>query len=113
MREIFGKTEGQLSPLAFEDLARSVMNAHFGVPLVTEQVPGVPKEFDLVSPDGSIIGDAKYFTLVQGQRLPPAKFSVIAEHVWLLKKTRASVRFLVFGNQREVPQLMNIKKLIR
>jgi len=105
MSEVFGKTEGQLSPRAFEDLARSVMSAHFGVPLVTGQVPGVPKTFDLVSPDGSIIGDAKYFTLVQGQRLPPAKFSVIAEHVWLLEKTKASTRFLVFGNQREVPQL--------
>jgi len=65
----------------------------------------VPKAFDLVSPDGSIIGDAKYFTLVKGQRLPPAKFSVIAEHVWLLEKTDASTRFLVFGNQREVPRL--------
>jgi len=64
----------------------------------------VPKAFDLVSPDGSIIGDAKYFTLVKGQRLPPAKFSVIAEHVWLLEKTDALTRFLVFGNQREVPQ---------
>lgn len=81
------------------------MSAYFGVPLAPRQVSGVPKEFDLISPDGNIIGDAKYFTLVQGQRLPPAKFSVIAEHVWLLEKTRASVKFLVFGNQREVPQL--------
>jgi hypothetical protein len=105
MSEIFGKTEGQLSPRAFEDLARSVMSAHFGVSLVMGQVSGVPKAFDLVSPDGSVVGDAKYFTLVQGQRLPPVKFSVIAEHVWLLEKTKASTRFLVFGNQREVPQL--------
>jgi hypothetical protein len=42
-------------------------------------------------------------TLVGGVGLPPAKFSIIAEHVWLLEKTNADVRFLVFGNDREVP----------
>jgi hypothetical protein len=68
-------------------------------------VPGVPKEWDMVSPDGDIVGDAKYFTLVQGQRLPPAKFSIIAEHVWLLEKTGAPATFLVFGNDRQVPAL--------
>jgi hypothetical protein len=36
--------------------------------------------------------------------LPAAKFSIIAEHVWLLEKTRAATTFLVFGNDREVPQ---------
>ena len=51
------------------------------------------------------IGDAKYFTLVRGQRLPPAKFSVIAEHVWLLEKTGVLTTFLVFGNDRQVPSL--------
>ena len=47
----------------------------------------------MVSPKGDIVGDAKYFTLVHGQRLPPAKFSVIAEHVWLLEKTGAPTSF--------------------
>jgi hypothetical protein len=105
MREVLTQAEKRLSPRAFEDLARSVMSAHFGVPLVSGQVPGVPKEFDMVSPDGSIVGDAKYFTLVRGQRLPPAKFSVIAEHVWLLERTGAPTTFLVFGNDRQVPEL--------
>jgi hypothetical protein len=105
MREVLTQAEKQLSPRAFEDLARSVMSAHFGVPLVFGQVPGVPKEFDMVSPDGDIVGDAKYFTLVRGQRLPPAKFSVIAEHVWLLEKTGVPITFLVFGNDRQVPLL--------
>jgi hypothetical protein len=105
MREILAQAETRLSPRAFEDLARSVMSAHFGVPLVSGQVSGVPKEFDMASPDGSIVGDAKYFTLVRGQRLPPAKFSVIAEHVWLLERTGAATKFLVFGNDRQVPML--------
>ena len=32
------------------------------------------------------------------------KFSIVAEHVWLLHKSGASTTFLVFGDQREVPQ---------
>ena len=92
-----------LSAAQFEELARRVLSHYFGVPLNEGQVSGVPKLFDFVSPDGSIVGDAKYFTLVGGHRLPPAKFSVIAEHVWLLEKTGAKHKFLVFGNDREVP----------
>jgi hypothetical protein len=94
-----------LTPRAFEELARGVMSDHFGVPLGPGEVPGVPKRFDLISPDKQIVGDAKYFTLVQGQRLPPAKFSIIAEHVWLLEKTGTRQTFLVFGNDPDVPKL--------
>jgi hypothetical protein len=103
--ELSSHAEKELSPSAFEDLARAVMGRHFGVPLAPGQMSGVPKEWDMVSPDGDVVGDAKYFTLVQGQRLPPAKFSIIAEHVWLLEKTGAQIPFLVFGNDRQVPVL--------
>jgi len=96
---------GQLTSQTFEQLAQQKMSDHFEVSLVPGEVPGVPKKFDLVSLDKSIVGDAKYFTLVHGQRLPPAKFSVIAEHVWLLEKTSARIKFLVFGNDRHVPEL--------
>lgn len=104
-RDLVTEVEGRLAPRAFEDLARAVMSRHFGVPLAPGQVPGVPKEWDMVSASGDIVGDAKYFTLVHGQRLPPAKFSVIAEHVWLLEETGAPMTFLVFGNDRQVPEL--------
>jgi hypothetical protein len=97
--------EPALLPRDFEALAQRVMSKHFGEPLALGQVTGVPKRFDLVSADGQIVGDAKYFTLVGGERLPPAKFSVIAEHVWLLEKTNAGVCFLVFGHDRRVPEL--------
>jgi hypothetical protein len=96
---------GVLSPYDFEKLARSVMSIHFDVPLVAGEIPGVHKEFDLVSADQNIVGDAKYYTLVHGKRLPPTKFATIAEHVWLLEKTKADHRFLVFGNQRAVPAM--------
>jgi hypothetical protein len=84
-----GTTHPKLTAAQFEEFARRVFSQYFGVSLSEGQVPGVPKLFDFVSPDGSIVGDAKYFTLVGGRRLPPAKFSVIAEHVWLLEKTGA------------------------
>jgi hypothetical protein len=96
---------GELTSRAFEQLARSTMSIRLGVPLMAGKVPDVPKKFDMISPDGDLVGDAKYFTLVRGKRPPPAKFSNISEHVWLLEKTGAPTTFLVFGNQREVPEL--------
>jgi hypothetical protein len=62
----------KLNASQFEDLARQVISQRFGIPLQPGQVDGVPKLFDLVSPDGDIVGDAKYYTLVNGQHLPPA-----------------------------------------
>ena len=100
----FGTPLPGLSAAQFEDLARQVFSQRFGIPLRPGQAAGVPKLFDLVSPDGDIIGDAKYYTLVNGQHLPPAKFSIIAEHVWLLEKTPSRCKFLVFGNDIEVPK---------
>ena len=94
----------RLTATQFENLSRQIFSQRFGVPLSPGPVRIVPKMFDLVSPDGEIAGDAKYYTLVGGQHLPPAKFSIIAEHVWLLEKTQAKCKFLVFGNDIEVPK---------
>ena len=44
----------KLNAAQFEDLARQVFSQRFGVPLRPGQVTGVPKLFDLVSPDGDI-----------------------------------------------------------
>src|SRR5262249_54070617 len=76
---------------AFESRARVVLGARFGVRLMAGRLPGVPKIFDMVSEDGQIVGDAKYLDLVRGEKTPPAKFSNIAEHVWLLEKVNAPV----------------------
>ena len=65
------------------------MSERLGQSLGPREVADVPKRFDLVSADGSIVGDAKYYTLVGGERVPPAKFSVIAEYVWMLEKTQS------------------------
>lgn len=88
----------------FEQMARDVFSNYFATDLRTGSLPGIPKRWDLLSRDGQIVGDAKYFTLVGGKSLPPAKFSIIAEYVWLLEKTNARSKLLVFGNQIEVPQ---------
>jgi hypothetical protein len=91
------------SPLAFQELASKIMSGLFKEDLRPRRLESFPKLFDLVSEDFSIIGDAKFMSLVKGQFTPLAKFSVIAEHVWFLEKVQAKQRFLVFGNQREVP----------
>jgi hypothetical protein len=73
------ESSGSATPGEFEALAHRVLSKHFGVTLERAQVSGVPKTFDLVSPDGTIVDDAKYYTLVRGEELPPAKFATIAE----------------------------------
>ncbi len=88
----------------FEVMACRVMAEHYGVKW-TSVAQGLIKKFDMVSQDHLVIGDAKYYSLVNGVSMPPAKLSVIAEHVWLLEKILAQHRFLVFGNQIEVPQM--------
>ena len=88
-RELVTTIEERLTPRAFGIRPGCDTSRHFDASLVPGQVPGVHKEWDMVSPGGDIVGDAKYFTLVHGQRRPPAKFSVIGEHVWLLEKTEA------------------------
>jgi len=98
------KLDEKLTPSEFEDKARRAMEQHYGEPLHVGKCDGVPKAFDLVSPDKSIVGDAKYYTLVGGVSLPPAKYATIAEYVWLLEKTKATHKFLVFGNEYRVPQ---------
>lgn len=97
-------TGGRLSAYAFEELARQVMSKELGIPLSPGRVEGVHKQFDLVSEDRKTIGDAKYYTAVNGTSLPPAKFATIAEYVWLLEKTGAKRAFLVFGNDQRVPE---------
>lgn len=88
----------------FEEFARRNMSLHIGTRLTKSKPRGFPKEFDMVSDDGETLGDAKFLTLVRRTRMPPAKFMEIAGHVWLLRKTHAKRQFLVFGNQRRVPE---------
>lgn len=92
------------TPSEFEDAMRDIMSKYYKKGLSSGQIQSVPKLFDLVSDDKDVVGDVKYLTMVRGESLPPAKFSVIAEHVWLLEKIDATNKFLIFGNDRRVPE---------
>jgi len=102
-------SKGLSSWRQFEEFARKIMTRHFGVKLTEENPRGFPKKFDVVSSDEKIVGDAKFLTLVHGKNLPPAKFMEIAGHVWLLEKVKTKRRFLVFGNQKRVPEWWLVK----
>ena len=92
-----------LTAAGFEEVARVTLSQRYGTSLAPGSLAHVPKRFDFVSPDQRIVGDATYYTLVGGAGLPPAKFSIISELVWLLAQTGAAVQFLAFGNDRNVP----------
>ena len=87
----------------FESDLRKFLRGLWGVELAERSVliGAVTKKFDLVSEDKAYVGDAKY---LKNNLVPAAKFSTIAEYVWLLSKTQAKHKFLVFGNDRELPE---------
>lgn len=104
MAEVDTSSEISTSASEFEEKARIFMSEYYSKPLHASKHSNVPKTFDMVSDDSDIVGDAKYYTMVRGSSLPPAKFATIAEHVWLLEKTGAKHKFLIFGNDKRVPQ---------
>jgi hypothetical protein len=91
---------GGLTPQDFAALAQRVLGDHYDAELRPGAIPGVRKEFALVSDDGQVVGDARY-----AARVGPERFAAITELVWLLEKTGAPETFLVFGNDRETPRL--------
>lgn len=97
---VTARSPGHITPSQFEAWAGRVLSARCQVPLMPRSVGHIPKQFDFVSPDGRIVGDAKYYT--RGGT-PSGKLATISEHVWLLGKTGAAETFLVFGNDRRVP----------
>ena len=94
----------KMTPIEFEKVARIIMSQYFDLDLSPGKMDDWPKLFDMVSDDFSVVGDAKYLSMVRGQYVPSAKLSVISEHVWMLDKLEADVRFLTFGNDTRVPK---------
>jgi hypothetical protein len=87
---------------AFEHHAARFLGDLWGVRLCERPVTlpgGVVKKFDLVSEDADIVGDAKFYKNIS---VPAAKWSTIAEYVWLLQHVDASRRFMVFGLDKKV-----------
>jgi len=94
----------KLTPSQFEEVCRVELSRRYNTHLSRGVIPGIPKTFDFLSPDHRVVGDAKYFTMVRGEGNPSAKLSVISEYVWLLDGVEAEHKFLVFGNDRRVPE---------
>lgn len=88
----------------FENEVLNVMSDFYSKELVTDQYPGLPKSSVMMSYDKEIIGYAQYLTMDSDKDMQSSKFSAISELVWLMEKTAALNKFLVFGNDRRVPE---------
>lgn len=93
---------------AFEDYARAYLSELWGTRFEKRIVKindHVSWEFDLVSEDGSCVGDAKWLKNIS---VPAAKWQGIAEYIWLLqhlaREGSANRVFLVFGRDAEVAE---------
>lgn len=91
-----------LESAKFEEKVRQFFIKKFNVNFEPKKIKikRVQKSFDLVSADGKYIGDVKFYKNI---KTPAAKWSTIAEYVWLLEKTKAEHKFIVFGQDKDVP----------
>lgn len=89
-------------PAEFEVLAREKISELFCVRLTYGTVGQVPGVFDFASADGQVVGEAKYLGLATDME---QVFALINARVWLMEKTGAKYRFLVFGKDMRAPRL--------
>jgi len=87
----------------FEAKARDILSDYLQTKLRPRLIQPVNRLFDFVSQDKQIIGDSKYFSM-KGKRIQSTKYSAISENVWFLERVSAKRKFLVFGNNRAVPE---------
>jgi hypothetical protein len=92
-------------PRKFLKCAVETMSQLYDAPLRALSVPPVGRYFDLVSADKKICGEVNYFALVRGLGSPIAKLALIGEQLWLLERTTAKKKFLLFGNDPKMPAL--------
>ena len=96
--EVAVRPEEGLIRKDFAERAREVMNEFYGRALKAQKIGGT-KIWDFVSPDGMVVGDARWFT-----GSVPAARAFISEAVWLLEKVGAVQKFVVFGGEADVPR---------
>lgn len=106
---VFQKNKSTIShnytnPTSFEETVKRIMSTHYEKSLRPRKKEGWAKLFDLVSDDFEIVGDAKCLAMGRGAKIPPVISSLISENVWMLEKTSAKTKFLVFEKDRRVPQ---------
>lgn len=84
--------------------ADDAMMNRFSVGLRKRQVDPAPKAFPLVSEDEEIVGDKTYAKMLEGGKTPYAVHATISETVWLLQQLDTEQTFIIFGNDRRVPE---------
>ncbi len=94
--EVAVRPEEGLMRKDFAERAREVMNEFYGRTLKPVKIGGT-KIWDFVSPDGMVVGDARWFA-----GPVPAARAFISEAVWLLEKVGAVQKFIVFGGEADV-----------
>lgn len=78
------------------DQARDALRHAHGVPFAAASPAPLRAPLALVSGDGRIVGDALYGVRHHRGRVAPARIAAISERVWLLERTPAEERILVF-----------------
>lgn len=83
-------------PETFVAHARDALRHAYGMPFGAASPAPLRAPLALVSGDGRIAGDALYGIKHHRGRVAPAKLAAITERVWLLERTPAHERILVF-----------------
>lgn len=84
--------------------ADDAMQNHLSVGLLKRELDLLPKALPLVSRNQEVVGDKTFAKMLDGGRIPYAVHATISESVWLLQQVDADRTFIVFGNDREVPE---------
>jgi hypothetical protein len=100
--EIVHEPEEDPLVIEYERLAAAAAGHHFGIPFQKSVPVVVPKMFSLVSAGGEVIGETVYFSPSESENQIRIRFSLITENVWLLEKTKARRKFLIFNSHRDV-----------
>ncbi len=86
----------------FKEFARQKMSVLLETTLRRKAVNRVPRPFDMVSDDETIVGEIMSLKSIKGRKTPLSKFTLIDQRLWFLQATGAPKRFLVVGGDREV-----------
>ena len=77
--------KGTLNPKQFEKYAREFLSNYFKVELKPGRLSGIPKEFDMVSPDKTIVGDAKFIQWLEVNQYHQLSFQPLLSTYGYLK----------------------------
>ena len=100
----FNKLPEEIEAISFQHKVEEVLSKEWNIELKerTVIIEGIKKKFDIVSNDEKFIGDVKFHKNII--KTPSGKLATVSEYVWLLQKTNAEHKFIVFGGTKDIPQ---------